>query len=133
MTLGEVVNARNAIAALGGAKVPTRLAYKFMTFLKQTENDTNFFEERKRDVIEEFCSRDENGNLIVDDKGNYPIISGKDEEASSAIQELEAIEVAPPLAHFYLGELEQIELDMGQMEALYPFIEADGEVELVKK
>ena len=123
MKLSEIVSARDAISQQANERISPRLAYQFMRFIKKTASDQEFFEQRKAQIVEDFCVRDVDGNLLRDEVGNFPIMPGKDAEARELLNELGNLEVEDPGVRFTLTQLEELKLSINDMDRLFPFIQ----------
>lgn len=122
MTIGDIVNAREAVRNLAGEKISTRLAYSFMRFLKKTDGEEEFFAKEKLKIITEFCERDGEGKLIQSSNGDFKIVPGKETEANKRLAEVVKTEAEDPGIRFDLEQLDELKITVRDMNAMFPFI-----------
>lgn len=121
MKLVELIFARETILKYSNEKLSAKLAYKFMKFIKTTENEEAFLKQRITDIINEYGDKDTNGNIEVLDKG-VKIKQGRILECKKAINELYDTEIDAPRIKFSLLELQELQLSMKEMSSLERFI-----------
>ena len=122
MKLTEIINARNVIMQHTQDKIKAKLAYSFMKFLKATDNDEVFFRQREREIIEKYCLRDEN-NELINNNGAFSIDPEKMEECSKEVNELNNIDTEDCTITFNINDLETLQLSTEEISSLYPFIQ----------
>ena len=88
MKLNELLLARKVIVSKSQTQVPARLAYKMMKFIKGTEDEENFYNEKLRAIIEEYGARDKEGKL-EGESGGVKIRPDALSACKSAIKELD--------------------------------------------
>lgn len=104
-------------------KLSIKTAYKFSKLFSNLDNEVAFYQNKISELIQKYGARDENGNLISTDDKNY--ISIKEDgrqECEKELNELADIKVEMKDITFNLDELENLELSIGDLKILNPFI-----------
>ena len=122
MTLNDVLKARTVVSAVYREKMPVKLAYKFMKFLKITQKDEDFVNEKTREFIEEYGERDKDNQFVYTDNGGVKVKADKHEECVAKMTELRNTEVDDYEITFTVNELEDLKLSVEDITALSPFI-----------
>lgn len=96
--------------------------YKFLKINKSVQSEIEIFEQQKQSLIESYAELDENDQLIVSDNGGIKIKEECLQECTKKINEINAIQITFPDIYFSLDELEPLDLTLGELEILEPFI-----------
>lgn len=97
-----------------GPRLATRL-YRFICLIEDEEKAFNKGVER---IIKEYAIKDEKDNPIMDDKGGYKIVDGKQDDCTKEITELQKLEVTKPMMHFSTEEFDEGELKLSIRERI---------------
>lgn len=124
MKLVNLIQAREAIKHHTQDKVPFRTAYKFMRFIKETETQDSFYNDKLKELIELCGKKDEDGKLIYSD-GMLSLQEDHAKEWSEKIKELYDTDVEAPETMFKPEELDCIEVTTEEMIAIGDFIEEE--------
>ena len=122
MELIRIIQAKEVFAPHFQKKLAPSLSYKIYKLCKFAEQEEGFYNQKRRELIEEYAQRDENG-AIINNNGMIQLIPEKAAEAKSAMAELESIDVEVPNVKFSLDELSEIRLSVADIAALDGFIE----------
>jgi hypothetical protein len=122
MELIRIIQAKEVFAPHFQEKLAPSLSYKIYKLCKFAEQEEGFYNQKRRELIEEYAQRDENG-AIINNNGMIQLIPDKAAEAKSAMAELESIDVEVPNVKFSLDELSEIRLSVADIAALDGFIE----------
>ena len=122
MKITEILKARSAVASIYTEKLPSKLAYKFTKFIKETDAEEDFYKERLQSILKEYGEKDENGKYVEVTNG-IKIKDAEKGECFAAVAELEATEVDTPKTRFSIDEFDDIKLSTEVMVALFAFIE----------
>lgn len=122
MKLKNLLNARKIIIQYKDEKLSPTLAYKFVKFMKASDSEEAFYNDKLKQLIEEYALKDENGQIATQD-GNIRLIPAKIQDFNNAANELQETEVEAPNVQFKISELEQIKLSVTDLYALDDFVE----------
>lgn len=122
MKITEILEARKAVLSIYTEKLPSKLAYKFTKFLKETNTEEEFYKEKLQGIMKEYGEKDDSGKYIEVNNG-IKIKDADKEKCIMAVVELEATEVDVPKTKFTIDEFGDIKLSTEVMVALFAFIE----------
>jgi hypothetical protein len=122
MKLIKIIQAKEVFAPHFQEKLAPSLSYKIYKLCKFAEQEEEFYNQKRRELIEEYAQRDETG-AIINNNGMIQLIPDKVTEARSAMAELESIDIETPNVKFSLDELSEIRLSVADIAALDGFIE----------
>ena len=123
MNILTLINAAKIFNQVAQEKIASKLAYKIMKLCKSAAADEEFYDNKRREIIETYAVRDDNDQVAISQDGMITIVPGKIDEANAAIAELNNIEVDMPSVRFTLAELEELKLSVADMFVLDAFIE----------
>lgn len=98
--------------------------YKFLKINQAIINELEIFAKQKNYLIEAYAERDEKNNPIVLPNGGIKIKNECLEECAKKVKEINNIEVTIPDFYFSLDELEPLDLTLGELMLLDPFIKS---------
>lgn len=121
MKLKNLLNARKIIIQYKDEKLSPTLAYKFVKFMKASDSEEAFYNDKLKQLIEEYALRDEKGQITTQD-GNIRLMPAKIQDFNNAANELQETEVEAPNVQFKISELEQIKLSVTDLYTLDDFV-----------
>lgn len=123
MKLIDVVNARKIIVSKAAAKgVNFGTSFKFMKFMKATEDDERFYETKRKELIEKFATKDEQGNVIIENN-QCRFTNENLEEINKQLVELAETKVEiPESLKFTEQELDKMEFTIEEVSIIYDLI-----------
>ncbi len=126
MKLINVLNARNVIASKAQVKgVNFKTSFKFMKFLKTTDEDGKFYNEKREELIRTFATKNKDGEIIVENN-QYKFTDENLAEINKQLAELAATEVEiPETLKFFSEELEKMEFTIEEVSAIYELIKEE--------
>ena len=126
MKLINVLNARSVITSKAQVKgVNFKTSFKFMKFLKATDEDENFYNEKRGELIKTFATKDENGKIVIENN-QYKFTDENLAEINKQISELAATEVEiPETLKFSSEELDKMEFTIEEVSAIYELIKEE--------
>lgn len=122
MKITEILKARVAVASIYTEKLPSKLAYKFTKFIKETDTEEDFYKEKLQGIMKEYGEKGKDGKYVEVNNG-IKIKDADKEKCFAAVAELEATEVDTPKTKFSIDEFDDIKLSTEVMVALFAFIE----------
>lgn len=99
-----------------------KLAFQAARLLDAVVTEYNRFTNVKTNLVKEYGQRDENGQLMMDNNGNYLIMPEKMEECQKQLEELLNSEIQICGEPLQLSDLENQDFTPAQMYALGNFI-----------
>ena len=126
MKLINVLNARSVITSKAQVKgVNFKTSFKFMKFLKATDEDEKFYNEKREELIKTFATKDEDGRIIIENN-QYKFTDENLAEMNKQISELAGTEVeVPETLKFSSEELEKMEFTIEEVSAIYELIKEE--------
>ena len=121
MKMVQIVAVRKMIDELRQTKFCSKTAYKLMKLSKSVDVEKAFYEEKIREIIDEYGQKDENGNLIKSD-GGIKIDETRIDDCNKAVSELNDVEVQKPDITFTVEELSPALLSLDDMMLISEFI-----------
>lgn len=96
--------------------------YKFLKLKKSIEEEIEIYRIQYASLLDQFCEKDEDGNLITDGANGYKVDPKKMPEIEKAVTEIQEVEIQVPDIYFSLDELEDLGLTFYELNVLEPFI-----------
>lgn len=123
--LGDLVDSTETLQKLSQKELKARLALSIARLLKEAEREIQYFNDTRMNLIRKYGTKDENGELITDDRGNCKIDDANLTEFSSELNDLIAVEVELNAGKIKIDLLENLDFTPGDMAVLEPFIETE--------
>ena len=108
MKLYNVIQTRGLFASRSQQKVRPSLAYKLMKFLQATEADEQFFNQRRAEILDEHCEKNEDGTFVKVDDSHVKIKEDEIEACNLKVKELNDVEVDVSKFLFHPLELDEL-------------------------
>ena len=122
MKMYEVLALQNFYASVQDKKMPVKTAYKLSRLARKAEEEVQFYQKEFGRIVNEYALR-ENGQLVYsDDMTSIKIIPGKEDECNEKIIELKELEIDLAGIEFTIEELENLELTLAEMSAIFSLI-----------
>lgn len=121
MKLKKLMEARKTIMQLADKQISVSLAYKFMKFIKSSDDEDDFYNKRFQEIINKYGERDEQGKLSVTDSG-IKIQPDKIDQCKDELVNLGNTDINPPEIKFSIEELSELKLSMMEVSTLDDFI-----------
>ena len=94
-----------------------QVGYKVMKFLKSIENDTNFYNTKLTEIVEE-CAEKDGDKIKTAKNGNLILAKDKISEWNSKIADLANIEVEVNLPSFKLEDFAECDFTLEELSIL---------------
>ena len=121
--LGDLINSTEVLQKLSQTEMKAKLAWSVTRLLKAADKEMQEFNETRMNLIKKYGEKDENGELVTDDKGNCKIPEANLTQFSSELNELIGEEIEVNANALSLEALEDKEFTPADMAVLEPFIE----------
>lgn len=121
--MGEIINFIYFYNEVKDKKLSFKVLYKLSNLAKAIEEKTAFYREKFQEVLQEYGTFDENGNLIPTEDGKgVKIKPGTEQDCMTKINELQLLEVDMPEIKFNIEDFGDIELTMEVFNLITPFL-----------
>jgi len=113
MKLINLINARGVIVQFAREKLPAQTAYKLFNFLKETDKDEAFYNDKRTGIIKRYAKKDDEGNFVPDGNG-IALIPETAEACKKELLELENTVIELPV-RFTIEEFGGLSLSMADI------------------
>lgn len=120
--IAELINSVNTLQQLAQKDFKAKLAWSIARLIKAAEVEIQSFNEARINLIDKYGAKDENGQLIADEKGNCTIIPEKVDDFSNELNELLESEIEINANPINMEMLEDLNFTPAEMAVLEPFI-----------
>lgn len=104
-------------------KLPIKVAYKLSRLATAIESEVTFYQTKLREILNEYCLVDDNGNYVLTDDGQgFKIQLEKEIECNQAMADLHNLEIELPDITFNIDEFDGMELRIQDLNGIMPFI-----------
>ncbi len=117
MKLNKLLQIRKVLSEHANEPIPTLLAYKILKFMKATDTEGAFYDQKLKEIIEKYGAKDEQGNAVYSD-GKVSIANESIVECQQAMDELGSTEVEIPNITFSIQELTPIIFTVAELFSL---------------
>lgn len=119
----DLVNSTETLQKLSQKDFKAKLAWSIARLLKAAEKEIQEFNDTRMNLIKKYGEKDENGELVTDDKGNCKIDNSVLNEFSNELNDLMNTEVEINANKIDIELLENLEFTPSEMAILEPFVE----------
>ena len=123
LKVGELVNSTEALQKLSQKELKAKLAWQVSKLLKAADKELQEFNETRMNLIKKYGEKDENGELITDDKGNCKIPEEVTIDFSNELNDLVEAEIEINANKIKIDDLENIDFTPNEMNILEVFID----------
>lgn len=123
--ISDLLNSTETLQKLAQKDFKAKLAWEIARLLKAAEGEIQQFNETRMNLIKKYGEKDENGELVTDEKGNCRIQNEVLNQFTVELNELVDSEVEINANKISLKLLEEIDFTPADMAALEPFVEMD--------
>lgn len=125
--ISDLLNSVETLQKLSKKDFKAKLAWQVARLLKSAEAEIQAFNETRMNLINKFGEKDENNELITDEKGNCKIPNENVDTFTNELNELLDNEVEINANKIKMEQLEEIDFTPSDMATLEPFIDMDEE------
>ena len=123
ITINDLLNSVETLQKIAQKDFKAKLAWSIARLLKSAETEIQSFNETRMNLIKKYGEKDENGELVTDEKGNCKIMTENVNTFTEELNELINTEVEINANKINFNLLENIDFTPSDMTALEPFIE----------
>lgn len=121
----ELLNSVDTLQKLSQKDFKAKLAWQVARLLKSAEAEIQSFNDTRMSLIRKYGEKDENDELITDEKGNCKIVPEHITDFSNELNELVKSEVEINANKINIDQLEDLDFTPSEMAMLEPFIMMD--------
>lgn len=125
--IADLLNSTETLQKLSQQDFKAKLAWSIARLLKAAEVEIQSFNDTRMTLIKKYGEKDENGELVTDDKGNCKILEEGIEAFGKELNELINTEIEINANKIKMDLLEDIDFTPSDMAVLEPFVEFDEE------
>ena len=123
MKMYEVLELQALYNSIANVKLPLKTTYKFTRLMKHAEEEISFYQEKFREIVEEYGVKENGEYKLTPDGQSVVIIAGKELECNAKLAELRNLEVTIENIKFSVEELEGIDVSISELSCLMSLIE----------
>lgn len=123
MKMFEVLEMQNLYNSIADIKLPLKTTYKFTRLMKRAEEELAFYQEKFREIVEEYGVKENGQYKLTPDGQSIAIIPGKEVECNTKLAELRNLDVLIDGIKFSIEELEGIDVSISELSCLMSLIE----------
>lgn len=123
--ISDLLNATETLQKLAQKDFKAKLAWTISKLLKQAEAEIQSFNETRMTLVKKYGEKDENDELITDDKGNCKIVQECIDDFSNELDELLNTEVEINANKIQMNLLEDVKFTPADMAVLEPFVDME--------
>jgi len=113
--LQDLVNASQTLRNLGDKPLRGKLAYKVGKIIQQVSNELELYDNARRELLEKYCEKNEDGTLNIHEDGNVLILPENISVYNEEIKKMNETEIELNIVLLDLDELENIEMTPKEM------------------
>lgn len=125
ITINNLINSTETLQKLSQQDFKAKLAWSIARLLKAAEVEIQSFNDTRMSLIKKYGEKDEQGELITDDKGNCKIENDKIEAFTNELNELLNSEIEINANKIDFNLLENIDFTPSDIAMLEPFVNFD--------
>ena len=123
LQLQTILNFSQFYSLTVSRNLPIKTAYKLSKLSTAVENEITFYQTKFREILNEYCLVDDNGNYVPTEDGQgFKIQPGKEIECNQAMADLHNLEIELPDITFSIDEFDGLELRIQDLNGIMPFI-----------
>ena len=123
VNLNDIVNSVDTFQTIMGQSFKGSLAFKIARLARELNKEMETFNEQRRKILNEYCIKDENGELKPDENGNVQIIPDKINEFNNEFSNLLATEVEINADKLPMDSMDSFDITPQQMLNIEMFFE----------
>lgn len=125
VTLETIINSADSLRALAQKELKGKTAYRVSRMLRELDKEYTLFNETRSELIKKYGAKDENGELLVNENGDYTLEKDHVDEFYKEINDLLRNEVELNANKIDINELAELNFTPNEMLSLEPFIDEE--------
>lgn len=125
VTISELINSTETLKKLANKELKAKLAWSVARLLKSADQEIQDFNDARMKLIRQYGEKDENGELITDERGNCKILDEDVQKFTDELNELTNTTVEINANKINIEDIENIDFTPAEMTQLEPFINFD--------
>ena len=127
LKIQDLLNSTDALQKLAKMNLKARLAWQVGKLLKVIDEEIQDFNKTRIEVIKKYGNKDENGELITDDKGNCKIEGSNLAIFNKELEELAETKIELQVNRIKISDLEDLDFTPAEMVQLEMFLDMEDE------
>ena len=123
MKMYEILDLQNLYTSIATVKLPLKTTYKFTRLMKRAEEEIAFYQEKFREIVEEYGVKENGEYKLASDGQSVVIVPGKETECNAKLVELRNLDAQIDDIKFSIEELEGIDVSISELACLMSLIE----------
>lgn len=123
LKIADLLNSTDVLQKLAGKELKAKLAWQVGRMLKEAEKEIQSFNETRMQLINKYGSKDEKGELVMDENNNCKIEPESISNFSNELNELIASEIEINAHKIKIDDIENINFTPSEMAQLEPFVD----------
>ena len=123
MKMYEILELQNLYASIANIKLSLKTTYKFTRLMKRAEEEISFYQEKFREIVEEYGVKENGEYKLTPDGQSIVIVPGKEVECNNKLAELRNLDVQIDGIKFSIEELEGIDVSISELSCIMSLIE----------
>jgi hypothetical protein len=119
----EILELQKLYVSIANTKMPLKTTYKFARLMKRAEEELTFYQEKFREIVEEYGVKENGEYKLINDGQSIAIIPGKEAECNTKLAELRNLDVSIDGIKFTIEELEGIDISVVELSCIMSLIE----------
>ena len=123
VSLNEILNASEAFNTIMQQQFKGSLAFKIARLARELNKEVETFNTERQKLLNEYCEKDENGELLTLENGNVQVKPDKVNEFNEVFRSLLQTEVEINAEKFSADLIDEFQVSPQQMDSLMVFFE----------
>lgn len=123
LKIADLLNSTDVLQKLAGKELKAKLAWQVGRMLKEAEKEIQSFNETRMQLINKYGSKDEKGELVMDENNNCKIEPESINNFSNELNELISSEIEINAHKIKIDDIENINFTPSEMAQLEPFVD----------
>lgn len=118
----QALRFRQFYQSIHNKQMPLKVAYKMNKLLASLDKEAEFYQTKFAEIVEKYAEKDEKGQYVMNDAVSVKVQEDKLDACQDEMTELQNLDITIEDCYFTLDELESLNVEVGEMQSLMPFI-----------